>query len=54
MSNRFVTQFEFACEIFGYENAKSLNKNYIDMFYNDWKLTSYSLNQYKKLLSTRG
>jgi hypothetical protein len=50
----FLTQFEFACELFGYEKAISLDKSYIDNFYKDWKSTTYSVKQYKRLLVSRG
>lgn len=50
----YITSFEFACEMFGYKKAISLNKEYIESFYDDWKNTTYSLKQYKKLMKTRG
>lgn len=51
---RHVSKFEFACEVFGYNNAISMDNNQIDSFYNDWKSTTYSLKVYKNLLKTRG
>lgn len=50
----FKSKFEFACEIFGYENAVSMNSKIVDNYFEDWKNTRLSLNQYKKLLQTRG
>jgi len=54
--NNFASLFEFGCALFGYDNAKNMNNNYIKIFYEDWK-TNYSsitIKQYKLLLSSRG
>ena len=50
----FLTQFEFACELFGYDKAIKLDKDYIGNFYKDWQSTTYSIKQYKRLLMSRG
>ena len=50
----FKSKFEFACEIFGYNNAINMNSGIIDNYFEDWKYTKLSLKQYKKLLQTRG
>lgn len=50
----FKSKFEFACEVFGYNNAITMNNKIIDNYFEDWKNTQLSLNQYKKLLRTRG
>lgn len=51
---KYISKFEFACEVFGYENANSMNKSQIEVYYNDWKSSTYSLKLYKNLLKTRG
>lgn len=51
---KFISKFEFACEIFGYNNLDKVSNDQIESYYNDWKLTSYSLKVYKNLLRTRG
>ncbi len=50
----FKSKLEFACEIFGYENAIAMNTKIVDNYFEDWKNTKLSINQYKKLLQTRG
>lgn len=49
-----ISIFQFACEMFGYDNAVKLNNDYIENFYNDWKSTPYTVDQYKALLRTKG
>ena len=51
---KYISKFEFACEIFGYDNATKINKSKIEIYYNDWKNSTYSLNVYKNLLKSRG
>ena len=51
---RYISKFEFACEVFGYDNAVNMNKPMIEAYYNDWKSSTYSLKIYKSLLKTRG
>jgi len=51
---KYITKFEFACEIFGYKNACSMNNEVIESYYKDWKSTTYSIKQYKSLLKSRG
>jgi hypothetical protein len=51
---KYISKFEFACEVFGYDNAINMNNFQIESYYNDWKTTSYSLKLYKNLLKTRG
>ena len=51
---RYISSFEFACEVFGYENATSMNKAQIEVYYNDWKSSSCSLKIYKNLHKKRG
>lgn len=55
MSN-FTTLFQFGCEFFGYENYEKMSKDYIKMYYNDWKnnYCNISVKQYKSLLTGRG
>lgn len=55
MSN-FKTLFQFSCEFFGYENIEKINKDYIKMYYEDWKknYNKVTVKQYKSLLSGRG
>jgi len=50
----FKNKFEFACEIFGYNNAVTMNSKVVEKYFEDWKNTKLSLKQYKKLLQTRG
>ena len=50
----FKSKFEFACEIFGYDNAITMNNNIVNKYFEDWKNTKLSLKQYKKLLRSRG
>ena len=50
----FKSKFEFACEIFGYDNAVSMNSKIVNNYFEDWKNTKLSLKQYKKLLKSRG
>lgn len=49
-----ISLFQFACDIFGYDNAIKLSNDYIQNYYNDWKNTNYTIEQYKSLLRTRG
>ena len=51
---RYISKFEFACEVFGYENATNMNKAQIEVYYNDWKSSTYALKLYRNLLKTRG
>ena len=51
---KYISKFEFACEIFGYDNAAKMKKEQIEIYYNDWKTSTHSLNVYKSLLKTRG
>lgn len=51
---KYISKFEFACEVFGYENAVNMPAFQINNFYEDWKLSSYSIKTYKNLLKTRG
>ncbi len=51
---RYISKFEFACELFGYEKAIIMNTSMIESYYNDWKSSTYSLKLYKNLLKTRG
>ena len=51
---RYISKFEFACEGFGYDNAINMNKSQIEVYFNDWKSSTYSLKLYKNLLKTRG
>ena len=51
---KYISKFEFACELFGYKNAIGMKKDYIEIYYNDWKSSTYSLKLYKSLLKTRG
>ena len=51
---RYISSFEFACEIFGYENATNMNKAQIEVYYNDWKSSTCSLKKYKNLIKIRG
>jgi hypothetical protein len=49
-----ISKFEFACELFGYNNAIKLKNSYISKFYNDWIYTGLELKQYISLLRVRG
>ena len=49
-----ISKFEFACEIFGHENAKSINSGVIQLYYNDWKSSGMDFSLFKSLLKTRG
>ena len=51
---KYISKFEFACKVFGYENASNMNKSQLEAYYNDWKATTYSIKLYKNLLKTRG
>jgi len=51
---KYISKFEFACEVFGYDNAINMNSSQIEVYYTDWKASSYSLKLYKNLLKTRG
>jgi len=51
---KYISMFEFACEVFGYDNATNMNKAQIEVYYNDWKSSAYSLKKYKNLIKTRG
>ncbi len=54
--NNFATLFEFGCELFGYNNVKSMSNDYIQNYYNDWKnnYSNITVKQYRSLLSSRG
>ena len=54
--NNFTTLFQFGCELFGQENIEKLSKDYIKMYYNDWKnnYSNVTVKQYKSLLNGRG
>lgn len=51
---RYISKFEFACEVFGYNNAINMDKSQIEVYYNDWKSSANSLKLYKNLLKKRG
>ena len=50
----FPTKFEFACEVFGYDNAVSINSEIINNYYEDWKNSNLDFHIWKKLLKSRG
>lgn len=54
--NNFSSLFEFGCTLFGYDKAKNMKNDYINIFYEDWKrnYSSITIEQYKLLLSFRG
>jgi len=49
-----ISKFQFACEVFGYDIAKSINEGVLQNYYSDWKTTGLNLNTYKSLLKSRG
>ena len=51
---RYISKFEFACEVFGYDNAINMNKYQIELYFNDWKSSTCSLKLYKNLFKNRG
>lgn len=50
-----MSEFEFACELFGYNNVinNKIPRSTITAYMNDWKSSMMSFKQWKALLSSK-